>query len=428
MKDMAFQDQGTVGVKKAVIALAFLAVLTDGFDTAILAMLVPHLAPEWGTTPAAFTYPLVLTNIGVVVGYLTCGALSKMIGQKRLLVLGTAVFGVATLLSAATLPLESMMLLSITRAITGVGLGVVLPMAVIVGTQNGPEGKRQPLAVMVTMGLISGATVAGFVGGALIEAFGSHGVLWIAGVAPLVVALLLQIVVPATSDRTASSKEGAPKTGIAAIFAGDHRNATLLLWTATFLIFTVTYTLKSWLPTLFGDYGLSKTDAGLGLAWYSLGGVVAGLALLPLCAKIGAARALVMMSAIGALATAALAVLSVETPLLMAITLVAGAGITAGSIGQTAIAVAIYEASVRTTGVGWSAACGRMGSILGPTVGGALLALAWPAQDIVLLLVAPIVITTICWLILPKLSHRVGKNGGSLPVTTEPVNPAPQSL
>lgn len=427
MKDMALQDQTTVGVKKAVISLAFLAVLTDGFDTAILAMLVPHLAPEWGTAPAAFTYPLVLTNIGVVIGYISCGALSKLIGEKRLLVLGTTVFGVATILSAATLSLESMTLLSIARAITGVGLGVVLPMAVIVGTQNGPDSKRQPLAVLVTMGLISGATVAGFVGGALIEAFGSHGVLWISGAAPLAVALLLQIFVPASSARSAISTAGASKTGISAIFAGDHRNATLLLWVATFLIFTVTYTLKSWLPTLFIDYGLSKSDAGLGLAWYSLGGVVAGLALLPLCAKIGAARALVLMSTIGALATTGLAILSVETPLLMVFTLVAGAGITAGSIGQTAIAVAIYEASVRTTGVGWSAACGRIGSILGPTVGGALLALAWPAQDIVLLLVAPIVITTICWLILPKLSHRVGKNG-SLPVTPDPSNPATSKL
>ncbi|WP_427008736.1 MFS transporter [Pseudarthrobacter sp. H2] len=422
MKDMAFQDQARVGVKKAVIALAFLAVLTDGLDTGILAMLVPHLAPEWGTTPAVFTYPLVLTNVGVVVGYLSCGALSKLIGQKRLLVLGTTVFGIATILSAVTLPLESMFLLSLTRAITGVGLGVVLPMAVIVATQNGPEGKRQPIAVMVTMGLISGATVAGFVGGPLIDALGSNGVLWVSGVAPLAVAVLLQMCVPATSDRTASSKDGAPKTGISAIFAGDHRNATLLLWTATFLIFTVTYTLKSWLPTLFGDYGLSKSDAGLGLAYYSLGGVVAGLALLPLSAKIGTARALVLMSTIGALATTALAVFSVTTPLLMAITLIAGAGITAGSIGQTAIAVSIYEASVRTTGVGWSAACGRMGSILGPAAGGALLALSWPAQDIVLLLAAPIVITTICWLILPKLSNRVGKNAGSFTRPSEPVN------
>ena len=415
MKTIHTDGPSTIRVNKAVIALAFLAVLTDGFDTAILAMLVPHLAQGWGTTAAAFTYPLVLTNVGVVAGYLSCGALSKHLGQKRLLVLGTALFGFATILSAVTLPLESMAILSITRGVTGLGLGVVLPMAVIVGTQNGPEGKRQPLAVMVTMGLISGATVAGFTGGPMIEGLGYSGVLWVSGLMPLVVAVLLQICVPWASDRLVSSKPGAPRTGIAAIFAGDHRRATLLLWVATFLVFTVTYTLKSWLPTLFGDYGLSKFDSGLGLAYYSLGGVVAGLVVMLLSAKIGTARGLVLMSAIGALATVALATLPVGTPALMAITLVAGAGITAGSIGQTAIAVSIYEASVRTTGVGWSAACGRIGSILGPTVGGILLALAWPAQNIVLLLAAPIAITTVCWFILPRLSNRVGKGGVAAP-------------
>ncbi|MFE4194891.1 MFS transporter [Paenarthrobacter sp. NPDC056912] len=409
----------TKAVNKAVIALAFLAVLTDGFDTAILAMLVPHLAQDWETTAATFTYPLVLTNIGVVVGYLSCGAVAKHLGEKRLLVLGTAVFGVATILSAATLPLESMTLLSITRTVTGVGLGVVLPMAVIVGTQNGPEEKRQPLAVLVTMGLISGATVAGFTGGALIEGIGTSGVLWISGAFPLLVAALLQKFVPQTAAQVASTVPGAPRTGIGAIFAGEHRNATLLLWTATFLIFTVTYTLKSWLPTLFGEYGLSKLDAGLGLAYYSLGGVVAGLVVMLLSAKIGTARGLVLMSAIGATATVALATMPVGGVPLMVITLVAGAGITAGSIGQTAIAVSIYEASVRTTGVGWSAACGRMGSILGPTVGGILLALSWPAQDIVLLMAAPIVVTTLCWLVLPKLSNQVSKNDTPAPVSKD---------
>ncbi|MFI7481632.1 MFS transporter [Kocuria sp. M1R5S2] len=399
-------------IKPVAIILAFLAVLMDGFDTAILAMLVPHLASEWGTQPAAFTWPLMLTNVGVVVGYLSCGILGRALGEKRVLIFGTFTFGIATLLSAAFLPTESMALLSLTRAATGIGLGVVLPMAVVVGTRNGPQDKRQPVAVLVTMGLITGATVAGFTGGPLIAALGTNGVLWATGAAPLALAVLLQLCVPATSNHEADTDASAPRAKLASIFTGDLRRPTLMLWTATFLIFTVSYTLKSWLPTLFIDYGLGKTEAGLGLAYFSLGGIIAGLALMPLSAKMGTARALVLMSSIGAAATAALALVDVGNAMLMAVTLVAGIGITAGSIGQTAIAVSIYESSLRGVAVGWSAAWGRTGSILGPSIGGVLLALAWPAQDIVLLLAAPIAVTTVCWFILPRLFKPTGNAHG----------------
>lgn len=386
------------------LLLAFLAVLVDGFDTAILAMLVPHLAADWGVSPAAFSYPLVLTNIGVVVGYLSCGAMARRIGVKLVLSLGLLLFGIATILTAIILPLESMTLLSLARALTGVGLGVVLPTAVIVGTQLGPEERRQPISVFVTMGMISGATVAGFAGGSLIGAIGSTGVLWIAGLFPLLLALLLQIAVPVVSATVGQSANPAAGSDILSILRGRQKKVTIALWTATFLIFTVTYTLKSWIPTLFSEYGLSTHDAGLGLAYYSLGGVFAGLLLMPLSAKFGAARSLVLMTLVAAAATAMLGSASLGQTALMALVFIAGAGITTGTIGQTAMAVAMYESAVRTTGVGWSAAFGRTGSVLGPAMGGLLLALAWPAQSIVLVLTVPILLTAVGWVVLAQLS------------------------
>ncbi|MHD0294240.1 MFS transporter [Rhodococcus qingshengii] len=389
------------------IGLVFLAVLTDGFDTAILALLVPHLAEEWGLKSAAFTYPLVLTNVGVVVGYLCCGSLAKRFGHKRLLTSGVALFGVATLGSAATLHWESMSMLAATRTLTGLGLGIVLPVAVIVGAQNGPAARRQLITVFVTMGLISGATIAGFVGAPLIGAIGTHGALWLTGVIPLVLACLLGYFVPATST-TAEQSSGPEETKSTTvqILGSGIRTSTLLLWGATFLTFLVSYTLKSWLPTLFGDYGLSRSTAGLGLAFFSLGGVAGGLVLMAISAKVGTVRALVAMSMIAAVAVIAVAKIPMGTVGLMSLITVAGLGITACSIGQTATAVAIYEESARTTGVGWSAALGRIGSIVGPAIAGILLGFAWPAQDIVLLLAVPILVTTGCWLLLSKRTAR----------------------
>ena len=403
--NMKFSSTPPTTIRKAVLGLAFFAVFIDGFDTAILALLVPHLAEEWGLKAAAFTYPLVLTSVGVVIGYLTCGALSQRLGLKRTLVLGTALFGIATLMSAATLPLESMALLSVTRAITGIGLGIVAPTAIVIGTQNGPAEKRQSIAVFITTGLITGTTIAGFSGGLLINALGTAGVLWLAGALPIGLAVLLSYFIPNSSEHTGQKNTSDDSTA-AAILGPELRASTLLLWTATFLVFVVSYTLKSWLPTLFEDFGISRSTAGLGLAFFGLGGMGGGFILMAVSAKFGAARSLVVMSVIGALATAAVALLPVNTVVLMILICIAGVGITACTVGQSGIAVSIYEMSIRAKGVGWSAAAGRIGSIVGPAIAGILLGFAWPAQNIVLLLAGPILLTTVCWFILSKRLAR----------------------
>lgn len=395
----------TTTVRKTVMGLAFLAVFIDGYDTAILALLVPHLGEEWGLKAAAFTYPLVLTSVGVVIGYLTCGALAQRLGLKRTLVLGTALFGIATLVSAGTLHFESMSILSVTRTIAGIGLGIVAPIGIVIGTQNGPAKKKQSIAVFITTGLITGTTIAGFSGGLLIDGLGTAGVLWFAGAVPIALAVLLANFIPNSPEHT-EQENTSDDSNAAAILGPELRTSTLLLWTATFLVFVVSYTLKSWLPTLFEDFGVSRSTAGLGLAFFGLGGMGGGFLMIAFSAKFGAARSLIVMSTIGALATAAVALLPANTAVLMILICIGGMGITACSVGQTGIAVSIYEMSIRAKGVGYSAAAGRIGSIVGPAIAGILLGFAWPSQDIVLLLAGPIILTTVCWFILSKRAAR----------------------
>ncbi|MEV5826817.1 MFS transporter [Spirillospora sp. NPDC052242] len=125
------------------VALAFAAVLVDGFDAAALAFSVPALGEQWDSSEAAFTAPLVLTNLGVVVGYLASGPLSARVGRRRLLISGVVFFAVATLLTALTLPRQSVPVLSITRVLTGLGLGAVLPAAVALAADHAPQRLRQ---------------------------------------------------------------------------------------------------------------------------------------------------------------------------------------------------------------------------------------------------------------------------------------------
>ena len=110
-----------VGVRWRIVALAFFAVLLDGFDAATLSIAVPTLSRQWELAPANFTGPLVLTNIGVVIGYLSCGWLGARFGRRTMLITGVAVFALMTGATAVALPAESIAALSVLRFGTGLG-------------------------------------------------------------------------------------------------------------------------------------------------------------------------------------------------------------------------------------------------------------------------------------------------------------------
>ncbi|MEW2506253.1 MFS transporter [Amycolatopsis sp. NPDC047767] len=378
------------------LVLSFFAVLVDGFDTAALSFSIPSLAHEWHSTAAAFTLAIVATNVGTVVGYLAAGRLCARFGRRPVLLTGVGVFAVGTVLTAVVLPVHSMALLAVMRLVSGLGLGAVLPAAVSFAVEHFAPVYRSRVSVAVTLGLAAGATLGGFFGGKLITGLGPTGVFRLAGGATvLVFAAMLVGLPPAVA--VAVSPRGA---SVLRLFGTELRANTGLLWAYSFLVFASSYTLISWAPTLLTSYGFTRTQAPLGLAFVSLGGIIGGLVLIPVAARIGIMRALVVLPALGVvfMIVAGLARLS-GVALLLVLT-VAGVGIIAGHIGQTALAVALYDVDARTTGVGWSAALGRLGSVVGPAGAGLLLALALSAGSILLLAAVPAVVAIGCAVVL----------------------------
>ncbi|MEI6282721.1 MAG: hypothetical protein WCP82_08415, partial [Alphaproteobacteria bacterium] len=53
---------------------------------------------------------------------------------------------------------------------------------------------------------------------------------------------------------------------------------------------------------------------------------------------------------------------------------------------------AFYPTSLRSTGVGWCLGVGRIGSVIGPVVGGILLSMDMPPRQLFLLSIIPMVI------------------------------------
>ena len=73
----------------------------------------------------------------------------------------------------------------------------------------------------------------------------------------------------------------------------------------------------------------------------------------------------------------------------------AGFGIAGAQIGMNALTAEVYPTAIRSTGVGWALGVGRIGSIIGPIVGGGLLSLGWPNSLIFSLTIAPMLVAAL---------------------------------
>jgi AAHS family 4-hydroxybenzoate transporter-like MFS transporter len=62
----------------------------------------------------------------------------------------------------------------------------------------------------------------------------------------------------------------------------------------------------------------------------------------------------------------------------MALVMVVGLCVIGGQVGINALAGTLYPTYMRSTGTGWAFGVGRVGSILGPVIGGQLLAFGLP--------------------------------------------------
>jgi AAHS family 4-hydroxybenzoate transporter-like MFS transporter len=84
-----------------------------------------------------------------------------------------------------------------------------------------------------------------------------------------------------------------------------------------------------------------------------------------------------------------------STALLAATIASAGLGIIGGQNACHALTAAFYPTAIRSTGVGWALGIGRIGSIVGPVLGGLLLARGVPIGRVFWVAAIPALIATL---------------------------------
>ena len=168
------------------------------------------------------------------------------------------------------------------------------------------------------------------------------------------------------------------------LFTGGRATGTVLLWIPFFMNLLILYFIVNWLPSLLIDAGMPISAGLTANAAFGIGGIIGTLLQGPLMRTFGVYKPM----AVELVVSIALVVLSAQIfanfELMIVVTFVLGVSVQAAQAGLNVLAAMYYPTAMRSTGVGWANGVGRIGAIVGPLIGGAMLQIHWTPREIFL--------------------------------------------
>lgn len=376
-----------------VFLLCALAVAFDGYDLVVYGTTVPALMAQWHIGPAQAGTLGSYALIGMLLGALLTGTLTDYVGRRRMLLLCVTWFSVFTVLCAAA---PSPEVFAVLRLLGGLGLGGLMPTAAALVVEYAPPGRANLTYVMMQSGYAVGGILASALAIPLLPVAGWRVMYLIAAVPVLVVVPLGWKLLPESLEHLVLTGRTAEATQLAAalgrpvpqlqrpqrrswtvalrgLVAPGQRAGTLLLWATAFCALLTVYGMNTWLPQIMRQAHFSLGSALTFLLVFNLGSIAGSFAGGRAADRFGS-RPVIAVSFL--LAAAGIGLLLTRPPTIVLYVLIAVAGY--GTIGtQNLLNVHItrhYPARLRSAGVGWALGVGRLGAILGPPLGGFVLA------------------------------------------------------
>jgi AAHS family 4-hydroxybenzoate transporter-like MFS transporter len=412
-------DTNPVGALQLRVFLLCAAVLfVDGFDVQGITYVAPALSQEWGLARGALGPTFSAGLFGVMLGAILLAPLADRVGRRRVIVYSCVAFGLGTLL---TVWVDSLTTLLVLRFLTGLGLGSALPNAIGLASEYAPKKRRAMIVMFVGSGISLGSIGAGIAAAQLIAPFGWRAVFLVGGILPLMLAAVLVRALPESMrfaavvprfqaearrllglmkpewkgvavDIVSGDPEGGKAT-VADLLKDGRTVATLCLWVAFFMSLLNVYLAINWLPTSLAASGFSVTDAAVMTSLYHVGGLVGTYAIGLLMDRLGAHRMVLVALSLAVIGFYTFATVT-DLPQwpTTAVLMLAGVGVIGAQVGLTALASMTYPVAMRSTGLGWALGVGRVGSIVGPAIGGVMLATAEDARSVYVVCVAPVLI------------------------------------
>ncbi len=402
-----FIDEQPFGRFQFLIAgLCAAIVFIDGFDAQVMGFVAPALSAELHIARVALGTVISSGPLGMMIGALTFGPLADLFGRKPVLVACALTFGAGSLLTSTA---TSVAQLTAFRVFTGLGMGGAMPNAIALTSEYMPRRSRNGAVMTMFCGFSLGSACAGWVVAAVIRRFGWQAVFLVGGSIPILLTIVLIAVlpesirflvlkggrqkrvadylsriapgVPVPDEVIAGEDEHRPGAfSVRQLFADGRAGETLLLWTMFFMNLLNLWFLNNWLPTIMTDAGIRIETASLITSLFQIGGLVGSLMLAGIWAR---RLSFTVLSAI--YLSAVLFILLIgeagaSVPLLVIAVFASGMAVIGAQTASNALAADLYPTAIRATGIGWALGIGRVGSILGPVLGGVLLSYGGDAR------------------------------------------------
>ncbi|WP_273204587.1 MFS transporter [Marinobacter subterrani] len=395
-----------------------LIIIFDGYDLVIYGVVLPLLMDQWNLNPYVAGLLGSSALFGMMFGAMGFGMLSDKWGRKKVILMCVVLFSVTTVINGFAINAWQF---GILRFIAGLGIGGVMPNVVSLMSEYSPARKRSTLVALMFSGYAVGGMMSAGLGIWIVPNLGWEIMFYLASVPMLLLPLMIKYLPESVAFLMAQKRKGearnilcqvAPfkaineqdvlvvppttesKAPVLELFRGGRAMSTLMFWVAFFNCLLMVYALGSWLPKLMSAAGYPLDSSLMFLMVLNIGAIVGAVGGGWLADRFSLRSVLVSFFILG---SGSLITLGYENPMWVLYTLmgIAGATTIGSQILLYAYVAQYYPTSIRSTGLGWASGIGRNGAIVGPMLGGTLLALALPHHVNFLALAVPGAIATV---------------------------------
>ena len=402
-----------------VVAWCLLIILFDGYDLAINGVVLPLLMDDWGLSAVQAGMLASTALAGMMFGAMIFGSLADKIGRKKVIMICIVLFSGLTFAGGfASNPTE----FGILRFLAGLGIGGVMPNLVALTSEYAPQKMRSTLVTTMFSGYAVGGVMAALLGSWFTPSFGWEIMFFIAGIPLFLLPVIwkylpesLTFIVKENKQEEARQivRKLAPNVtvkedttfelyqvdvpeaaNVASLFRRGRATNTLLFWVAFFTCLLTMYALSSWLPKLMMAAGYSMDNSLMFMMIMNVGAVVGIVGGGILADRFHLKPVLMFLGIMGAIVMSLMGFQSNQF-LLYVLVFLAGAASIGSQMLLYSYVAQFYPLAVRSTGIGWSSAIGRMGAIVGPILIGGLLGMNLPAHFNFIAVGLPVLITAI---------------------------------
>jgi MFS transporter, AAHS family, 4-hydroxybenzoate transporter len=372
-----------------IVALCFLINMVDGMDVNIMTFVRQALQDDWKVPDATMGSVFSAGLLGMGLGAMFIAPLADRFGRKRIIIAALALMSAGMIICGHV---SSLGALITARIVVGLGIGTVLAAMAALASESAPTRDQNMAVGIVQAGFPLAAVFTGFAVAALLKSYHWQSLLLWAG---WLTVLMLPIAWYVLPDKQEVAADATPRVQLNELFLPGLRHRTLWLWAAIFFGLMVLYFILSWITKLSIQAGLSETDSIYAGAIYNFGAFCGTMAMSWLAVRVPLGKLIPTLLVAAAVTMMIFASIPLTLSLALGLAFVIGVTLQGGYNGVWPLAASVYPSRCRATGIGIAMGIGRSGAVVGPWMGGMLIAAKAPLWALFAAYCVPLLICAI---------------------------------